>query len=113
MDDLVNYYLYNAYYPREYNEVIDKYVVRKKEILSEFSNSKINNFYLLLNQSFDTLRRFLTDHFSIPNNHYEMHKNPPFLYLEPSLHHNFRLSEGGKRGKKMKIQRNGINIKVS
>ena len=92
VDDFVNYYLWNAKYPVEANEILFKYAEYKKEILSEFSNSKINDARINFNKSFDVLTKFLTDHFWIPNQQYEMHKNPPFFYLEPRIHHNF----GGK-----------------
>lgn len=65
------------------------YNERENEILSEFSNVKINTSRSKLNDSFNALRNFLIDHFYIPNSHYEMYKNPPFFYLEPRIHHNF------------------------
>lgn len=101
VDDFVNYYLYNAYYPREFNETFDKYDEIKREILLEFSNIKIRASHTELNKSFDVLKVFLISHFYIPKEHYEM-KNARYFYLEPRLHHNFRLSEGGKIGNEEK-----------
>ncbi len=89
VDDLVCYYLYNAMYPQEINTILSEYAEHKKEILSEFSNPKIDAAYINLNKSFDVLTKFLTEHFWTPNVHYKMYKNPHFLYLEPRIHHNF------------------------
>ena len=89
IDDFVRYYLFNANYPVEKNEIFIKYTEYKNEILSEFSNSKINNAYINFNKSFDVLTKFLAEHFYIPNAHYKMYKNPPFFYLEPRIHYNF------------------------
>lgn len=94
VDDLICCYLYNAYYPTEMDRVISAYREYKRTILSEFSNVKINVSYAKLNESFDVLTEFLSKHFWIPDDHYEMYKNPPFFYLEPKIHHNFRFSEG-------------------
>jgi len=96
VNDFVNYYLFNAYYPREHNVILDKYNDRKSEIMSEFSNTKINESYRDLNNTFDVLRKFLINHFDIPNDHYKMYENPTFLYLDPRSHHNFRISYGAK-----------------
>lgn len=89
IDDFVRYYLWNANYPVEINKILLKYDEHKKEILSEFSNSKINDVRINFNKSFDVLIKFLTEHFYIPNDHHKMYKNPPFYYLEPRVHHNF------------------------
>lgn len=101
VDDFVNYYLYNAYYPREFNETFDKYDEIKREILLEFSNTKIRTSHTELNKSFDALKVFLISHFYTPKEYYKM-KNARYFYLEPRLHHNFRLSEGGKIGNEEK-----------
>lgn len=95
VDDFVNYYLHNAYYPREYSPTLDMYARKKDEVLSAFESKKIEVARNQLNGTFDELNRFLINNFSTPNEHYRMHKNPPFLYLAPRIHHNFRLSEGG------------------
>jgi hypothetical protein len=89
VDYFVCDYLYNASYPKEANTVLSEYAEYKKEIISEFSNSKINDAYINLNKSFDMLTKFLTEHFWIPNDHYKMYESPPFFYLEPRIHHNF------------------------
>lgn len=89
VDNFVCDYLYNAYYPTEFNKTLQEYSEHKKEILSEFANPKINESYTNLNKSFDALKKYLISHFSKPKQHYEMYKEPPFFYLEPRIHHNF------------------------
>lgn len=89
VDDSVCCYLYNAYYPVGMNEIIFGYDEYKRTILSEFLNPEISVPYIKFNKSFDMLKDFLSEHFWIPNDHYEMYKNPPFFYLEPRIHHNF------------------------
>lgn len=102
VDSLVNDYLYNAYYPTEFNKVLRAYGEHKKELLAAFSNPKIKVAYQQLNKIFDVLEKFLTFHFYIPQSHYEGRKKQPPFYLEPRIHHNFRLSEGGKKKDKEK-----------
>ena len=51
IDDFVRYYLWNANYPVEINKILLKYDEHKKEILSEFSNSKINDVRINFNKS--------------------------------------------------------------
>jgi len=98
VNDLVKEYLYNAYYPNEFTGIFSKYADYKKEELASFSNRKIRKFYKKMNEKFDVLNSFLIDHFWVPKGHYEMHDNPPFRYLEPRIHHNFRISEDAKHG---------------
>ena len=70
-------------------QIISDYYSYKKDILSQFSNKKIKESYKKFNDSFDALYNFLIEHFWIPDVHYKMYKNPPFLYLNPDIHHNF------------------------
>lgn len=100
--DFVNYYLYNAYYPIEFNKILYVYVKYKKELLAEFSNPKIQDAYQQFNKTFDIIEKFTTSHFYIPEAHYKRYKDQPFFYLEPLLHHNFRISEGGESENKEK-----------
>jgi len=93
IDNFINFYLFNGYYPKGFNKVLSEYRENKKEILSEFSNKKIKKAYIDLNEHFDILDRFLIKHFWIPRSQYEMHEDPPYSYLEPRYHHNFHISE--------------------
>lgn len=89
IDNFIRYYLDNAYYPKEINEILSEYIAYKQSLLSEFSNSKINESYAQLNKSFDILTKFLFEYFWTPADQYKMYKNPPFFYLKPDIHHNF------------------------
>lgn len=89
INDLVCSYLWNARYPVEVQMVLFKYDEYKNEIMSEFSNNNIEDSRIELDKSFDMLNKFLIEHFSIPNCHYKMYKNPPYFYLNPHIHHNF------------------------
>lgn len=105
IDNFVNYYLYNAFYPAELNKVLWAYSKHKKESLATFSKLKIQDTYHQFNNAFDVLEKFITSHFYIPEAHYKGYENPPFCYLEPKLHHNFRISEGGTPEDKEKDSR--------
>jgi hypothetical protein len=97
VDDFVNYWLYNNYYPREYSKTFDEYSEYTRKTLSKFSDKKINLLYDKLNSSFEELKKFLIEHFYIPKAHYESGA-AKFLYLEPRLNYNFWISEGGPKG---------------
>lgn len=90
VDEFANYYLHNGYYPVEYSNIIDEYNSKKDEILFAFSNTKINDAAIELNNTFGVLRSFLIQHFSIPAIHRGVNQDPPFYYLKPEIHHNFR-----------------------
>lgn len=89
INDFVDCYLWNAYYPVKFNKIIQRYNDYSKEILSEFTNIEINNAWKNFNISFNELIKFLIKHFSIPNQHYLMYKEPPYFYLETRIHHKF------------------------
>jgi len=93
VEDWVNY-LWNANYPTGYTEAIRLYDDYRKKIMSEFTDLKTNAQYKKLNEAFADLKSFLDLHFNVPQEHYKTYKNPPFYYLEPRVHHNFRLDEG-------------------
>jgi len=89
IDDFLNNYLWNGYYRADFRKRLLRYEAYSKEILSEFSNRKINKGWKTFNNSFDTLIRFLNEHFWIPDAHHERDDSPPFVYLRPDIHHNF------------------------
>jgi hypothetical protein len=89
VDDFVSSYLYNARFPTQFTNILSEYSAYKQTIMSRFSNRKTNRYYNKFNQVFDNLHTFLLEHYWIPDDHYEMYDNPPFLYLNPDIHHNF------------------------
>lgn len=95
VEDFVNYHLYNGFYPWDYVTTLDGFNAVKNEVMLEFHDEKANKKFQNLKEEFNRLNEFLLTHFSIPHVHYQMHEDPPFLYIEPRIHHNFRLSEGG------------------
>lgn len=96
VDDFVRGDLWNGYYPRETNPILDEYNQTKEDLLNQFANTRISEAYTEFNTTFANLHRFLVEHFYIPNSHYGMYDPPPFYYLEPQYHHNFYMSEGGR-----------------
>ncbi len=93
--EFLGYYLFNIYYPYGYIERLERFDTDKDEIMLEFSNRKINAKFEILKRKFESLNEFLVNHFSVPRAHYKAYENPPYLYLEPRLHHNFFHSELG------------------
>jgi len=83
IDDFVRNHLWNASYPRIFNDTFIKYDNYSKELLSEFSNLKINKNWKAFNKSFYTLRKFLVDNFWSPKHLQD------YCYLRPDIHHNF------------------------
>lgn len=92
IDDFVNYFLFNGKYEVETNDLLDRYNLYSREVLSEFIDENINQAWQQFNESFYTLRHFLGIEFDIPQAHFEMYDKPPFLYLKPAWHHNFHES---------------------
>ena len=92
--EFLGYYLHNIYFHYAYLERLERFDVEKDEIMLEFSNPKVREKFETLKSKFDSLDAFLSQHFSIPRIHYKAYENPPYLYLEPRLHHNFYHSEG-------------------
>ena len=83
MDDLLNYYLFNARYPEKWAfSIFGNYKEHSKETLSAFSNEKTEKIRKEFNNSLFDLEDFLIKHFESKNT-----KNftSPFLYLEPGL----------------------------
>jgi hypothetical protein len=102
VDDLVNFYLWNANYPQHFNLIFDRYTAKRKEILFQFSNNKIRANFEKLNNSFDLLLKFLTLNFSVPKSLLRHETNIYTCYLLPRYHHNFRLDEGSVLGEEEK-----------
>jgi len=84
IDDFVRGDLWNASYPWQLNSKISKYDNYSKEILSEFSNPKINKAWKAFNKLFYALEKFLADNFWVPE-----HSLRDYFYLRPDIHHNF------------------------
>jgi len=81
------------------NEIINRlaeYDRKKDEELLKFYGCGIKKFQKRFNRSFENLNTFLIHNFWIPRVHYQEFKNPPLRYLLPRIHHNFRLTEGGR-----------------
>jgi len=97
IDDLVNDYLWNANYPQHFNLIFDKYKTKRKEILFQFSNPKIKKVFTKFNEDFDSLMNFLITNFAVPKSMHHQETNLNICYLQPRIHHNFRLSEGSEK----------------
>ena len=108
VDDFIRGDLWNGYYPRETNIVLNEYNNTKGDILNQFKNKKVQTAFVDFNQKFSDLHSFLIEHFSIPRSHYANGDTPPFYYLEPEYHHNFFMSENGRGGELGDAERSRI-----
>ncbi len=81
VDKLVNIFLYEGYYPSDWLYKFDEYKNYSREILSEFSNSELNDVWKLFNKRFLTLLGFLSQHFFRKDN------DSQYFHLYPEFEH--------------------------
>lgn len=102
VDNLVNYWLWNAYYPpEEINELLFNYEAYSREILSNFSNKQINKTWKRFNKEFYNLTNFLFKNFD-----YKVGIIPKFVYFKPIL-------KAEKINKWLKNKKNQLDVTLN